>query len=169
MQFLSQHLWHPLPPPLPLFLPSIFPSLLLITTQSKKRLCHHSDLPHTLSPSQNLLATKKFSNFIWKSLASPMLYWWTTGWSFSQIPDDCPVEEHGTQNPASCGKIAKNDDLDISDMHACRSNTKHVIWLARKTVIFHSWHDRFEYYYARIWFGRNYFRVKLIPPIKKIE
>ncbi len=43
---------------------------------------------------------------------------------------------------------------------------KYMIWLARKTVIFHSWYDRFEYYYARIWFGRNYFRVKLIPPIE---
>jgi len=68
--------------------------------------------------------------------------------------------------PVSCGKIAE------MTIWTSRTNTpvdptlKHIIWLARKTVIFHSWHDRFEYYYARIWFGRNYFRVKLIPPIQ---
>ena len=76
------------------------------------------------------------------------------------------MEEHGTQNPASWGKIAKNDDLDISDIHACRSNTKHVIWLARKTVTFHSWHDCFElleFDLAETFLGSNSF-----PQSKKI-
>ena len=42
-----------------------------------------------------------------------------------------------------------------------------VCWVAQTMVIFPSWHDCSEYYYAGIQSARNYFRVKLIPPQSK--
>jgi hypothetical protein len=70
------------------------------------------------------------------------------------------------QVPASCGKIAEMTNRTSRIHTPVDPILKYIIWLSRKTVIIHSWHDRFEFYYARIWFGRNYFRVKLISQSK---
>ena len=65
-------------------------------------------------------------------------------------------------NLASCGKIAKMT-IWTSQIY----NAKIYNWGSSDDGIFHLWYDHFEYYYARIRFGRNYFRVKLIPQSKK--
>ena len=52
--------------------------------------------------------------------------------------------------PASYGNIAEMTIWTSRIYTPVDPMLKHIIWLARKTVMFHLWHDRFEYYYARI-------------------
>ena len=50
--------------------------------------------------------------------------------------------------PASCGKIAEMTIWTSRISTPKDQILKYIIWLARKTVIFDSWHDRFEYYFT---------------------
>ena len=57
-------------------------------------------------------------NFNRKSLDSLSSSWWSTVWSFSQIPDNCQVEVPGTQNPGTRYQVLGQVELNrwaISD------------------------------------------------------
>jgi hypothetical protein len=69
--------------------------------------------------------------------------------------------------PASCSKFSEMTIWTSQIFTPANPIHKSIFWPAQIAVLFHLWHDPFEYFRLEVTrFDWNYFRMKLIPPIK---